>query len=91
MKNTFVDAHLHLQDPRFSGILEEVLDRAAERGVSRLFCNAVDERDWPAIGDLAERHAAVVPFMGIHPGLAGPFDRSGRVTATLRRDRRDRS
>ena len=33
MEHCFVDAHLHLQDPRFAGILDETLSRAAEGGV----------------------------------------------------------
>lgn len=67
MKSCFVDAHLHLQDPRFDGLTGELVSRAQERGVTRLFCNAVDEADWPLIGELAAEHHSVVPFLGIHP------------------------
>ncbi len=67
MKSCLVDAHLHLQDPRFAGSAADLVSRAEERGVTRLFCNAVDETDWPLIGELAAAHPSVVPFLGIHP------------------------
>lgn len=65
MQNHYVDAHLHLQDPRFHA--EEVISRATKVGVSMLFCNAIQEEDWPVIADLAVAHQEVVAFFGIHP------------------------
>ena len=94
MEHCFVDAHLHLQDPRFAGRAAELVGRAEERWVTRLFCNAVDEADWPLIGELAAAHPAVVPFLGIHPwrsdavsagwqdrllGMAARFPRFGGI------------
>ncbi len=75
MTRLYVDAHLHLQDPRFSGHVETLIGQAEGAGIGRMFCNAVSEPDWPAVAELSRRHAAVVPFFGIHPwccGAAGP-------------------
>ena len=65
MQNHYVDAHLHLQDPRFQ--IEEVMSRARKAGVGMLFCNAIQEEDWPVVADLAVAHQEVVAFFGIHP------------------------
>ena len=65
MQNHYVDAHLHLQDPRFQ--TEEVISRARKVGVRMFFCNAIKEEDWPAIANLAVAHQEVVAFFGIHP------------------------
>jgi TatD DNase family protein len=65
MQNHYVDAHLHLQDPRLQ--IDKVLSRARNAGVSMLFCNAIQEEDWPVIANLAAAHQEVVAFFGIHP------------------------
>lgn len=65
MRNYYVDAHLHLQDQRFQA--EEVMSRARKAGVGLVFCNAIQEEDWPAVADLAVAHQEVVTFFGIHP------------------------
>lgn len=67
MWTRFIDAHLHLQDPRFTGKTEQVIAHAAIAGVCRLFCNATAESDWPRIIELADHHSWLIPFLGIHP------------------------
>lgn len=67
MQTHYVDAHLHLQDPRFEGTAPKVLARAKEAGVGLLFCNAIREDDWPDVAGLAAAHQEVVAFFGIHP------------------------
>ena len=67
MSARLIDAHLHLQDKRFAGLAEIIIARAQAAGVRRLFCNAVDEADWPVIGRLASAHPEIVPFFGLHP------------------------
>ena len=70
MQTALVDAHLHLQDPRFNARRNELINNALVRGVKRVFCNAVNEADWPLIVDLAARYRSVIPFIGIHPWYA---------------------
>lgn len=67
MTTAFVDAHLHLQDPRFGDSADKVISRAKEAGISRFFCNAIREDDWAAISEMASADRDVVPFLGIHP------------------------
>ena len=63
----YVDAHLHLQDPRFDRTTDELVERAREAGVGVLYCNAISENDWQVVADLAAAHREVVAFLGIHP------------------------
>lgn len=64
---TFLDSHLHLQDPRFQTDREAVLLRAKQAGVGRMFCNATQENDWQDVLNIASTSDAIVPFVGIHP------------------------
>jgi len=63
----FFDAHCHLQDDRFRGVLEAVLDRAEAAQVTHMVCCGTREEDWDAVLELARRHPAVVPCVGLHP------------------------
>ncbi len=67
MQTHFIDAHLHLQDPRFGKAVDTVVARARNAGVTQLFCNAVSETDWQLVGELAAAHQEIIPFLGIHP------------------------
>ena len=78
----WLDSHLHLQDPRLAAIRADVLRRAATAGVSRMFCNATAEADWPEVLRLAAVSAAVIPFVGIHPWHAETA-RCGRPSRIL--------
>ena len=70
MWTRFIDAHLHLQDDRFSGKTDLVIDKACAAGVCRLFCNATKEEDWPKILELSSIYSWVIPFLAIHPWYA---------------------
>lgn len=67
MTAPFIDAHLHLQDPRFGDSFNKVVARAKEAGVGRVFCNAIREDDWTVILEMAAADLDIVPFLGIHP------------------------
>lgn len=62
-----LDAHLHLQDKRFEGQIDAVIQRANRSGIKRLFSNATSENDWQGVLLLADKYPAVTPFAGIHP------------------------
>ena len=70
MEPPFIDAHLHLLDPRFLKRVDGVIADAAKVGVCLLFSNAVEEADWKPLLELGSRFEAVVPFLGIHPWFA---------------------
>jgi TatD DNase family protein len=69
MRDSFrlLDSHVHLLDKRFAGRLESVLERAAQAGVERMFCNSTQESEWQEILNLSKTAPAVLPFLGIHP------------------------
>lgn len=69
------DTHCHLQDPRLAEDLEGVLARGEASGVTGMVCCATRPADWEGVLDLAARHPAVLPMLGLHPwylGAAGP-------------------
>lgn len=65
------DAHCHLQDPRFGGDQDGVLERAGKAGVTHAVCCGTAEGDWPGVVALGRRHPSVVPMLGVHPWRAG--------------------
>ncbi len=63
----FVDSHCHLD---FSGLREresEVLAAMAANDVGQALCISVRLEDFPAVLDLAERHANLWASVGVHP------------------------
>lgn len=81
-----IDAHAHLDDPRFSDDLEAVLARAAEAGVERVLSCAEDLASSERNVLIARRHRSVRVAVGVHPhraeswsdAVAGMLDRLAR-------------
>lgn len=71
MNTCFIDSHLHLQDDRFSGKTDFLIENAKKADVAILLCNAAKETDWSLIVALGKKHGSVMPFLGIHPWHAG--------------------
>ena len=63
----YFDAHNHLQDDRFGGAQEALLDAAVHAGVSRMVVNGACEEDWPAVLELGRGSPVVMPSFGLHP------------------------
>jgi TatD DNase family protein len=65
----FIDSHCHLDDERFAGDLDAVLDRAAAAGVTRIL--TIGTGDGPPELDravrLADRYSQVYASIGVHP------------------------
>jgi len=68
---TRYDAHLHLQDPRLAGCLEEAFAYYEAGGAGRVVCNGVGEADWPDVEVLSRTHPVVLPSYGLHPWQVG--------------------
>ena len=66
----YLDSHLHLQATHLAPVIDDIMERARNAGVVRMFCNATREEDWQAVVDLAEGAHEVIPFLGIHPWFA---------------------
>jgi len=85
----FFDTHCHLQDPRFEGGPDAVIARALGTGVTHMVCCGTREEDWPAVLELARRHASVLPMLGLHPWYAseaapGWMERLASLAGTAR-------
>ena len=61
------DAHNHLQDDRFAGQQETLVDTAKRAGVQRMVVNGACESDWQAVLALAQKSDIVIPSLGFHP------------------------
>jgi TatD DNase family protein len=62
------DAHNHLQDERFAGRQQELLDAAVQVGVVKMVVNGSCEADWPQVAALAREFSdVVIPSFGYHP------------------------
>lgn len=73
-----IDCHLHLQDERFSGQVEHIMESIRAEGISRLVVNGTSPLDWSRVSDLAKIYPEVVPCFGLHPwkvnDVAGNWD-----------------
>lgn len=63
------DAHTHLQDPRLSDVLDEVVRQAALANVTGVCCCGTGPDDWAATHRLAQKPMpfVLVPAFGVHP------------------------
>lgn len=63
------DAHTHLQDPRLSDVLDDVVLQASQAGVTGVCCCGTTPDDWEATHRLAHRPLpfVLVPAFGVHP------------------------
>ncbi|WP_028486843.1 TatD family hydrolase [Thiomicrorhabdus chilensis] len=64
-----VDSHCHLNilPEDKVGSVEEVIERAAELGVKRILCVAINPQQWPEVLKLAEQFDEVYAAIGVHP------------------------
>ncbi|MFT6180672.1 MAG: TatD DNase family protein [Akkermansiaceae bacterium] len=63
-----IDAHNHLQDPRFAGRQPEIVATMKNAGITGCVVNGTSEEDWPAVAKLAEDFPNFVhPAFGLHP------------------------
>jgi TatD DNase family protein len=63
----FFDTHCHLDYPDFAGDFAEVLDRAAQAGISRMISIGTDLESSRKAIELADRHESVFAVVGVHP------------------------
>ncbi len=70
-----VDTHCHLDDPRYSDDIEEVIDRAFSQGVERFIIPGADPRTLPRAIELSERYESIYFAVGVHPYDAKNYSR----------------
>lgn len=62
------DAHNHLQDSRFDGIRNQIIDQMIASGITRCVVNGTSPDDWPKVAELASQHPdLIIPSFGLHP------------------------
>jgi TatD DNase family protein len=62
------DTHTHVYLPDFSADLGEVINRAKQQGISKMYLPNIDDTSIDALHSLAESYPEVCfPMMGIHP------------------------
>lgn len=77
-----IDTHCHLNMPPLSEDVTAVLQRAGDRGVTRLITPAYDLASWPDVLDLAARHRTF-PALGLHPWVADQLPAGGQLKTHL--------
>jgi TatD DNase family protein len=79
-----IDTHCHLDVAAFDADREAVIARAAAAGVRGILVPAIRPRNWPALRELAARHAAagVRAAFGIHPQIVPELDATELVDVT---------
>ena len=82
-----IDAHAHLDDPRFANDVDDVIARAAAAGLTRILSCAEDVPSAVRNVALARRFAMVRVAVGVHPHRAASW--SDEVADRLRELARD--
>lgn len=68
----FIDTHAHLYHKQFASDRAEMVKRALDAGVTKLFLPNIDHDSIEAMHELAGAYPAMCfPMMGLHPGSVG--------------------
>jgi len=70
-----IDAHAHLDDPRFRGQVDDVIERAVAAGVTRIVSCGGDLASSAENVRLARSHDSVRAAVGVHPHRAETWSR----------------
>ena len=62
-----IDSHCHINFDPLGEEVEQVIQRAHEKGVNRMICVSVNLEDYPQVLDLATRFDNVYASVGVHP------------------------
>jgi len=63
----YFDSHCHLDHPRLSGALPELISAARGAGVGGFLVPGVEPGDWPRISALTRRFPEAAAAFGVHP------------------------
>jgi TatD DNase family protein len=69
-----IDTHCHLDDERYNGDLDEVIQRAQDCGVRGILIPGADINDLPKAKDIAYRYDNIFFAAGVHPYHHFDFD-----------------
>jgi TatD DNase family protein len=82
-----IDAHAHLDDPRFADDLDAVIARATAAGVERVLSCGGDQASSERTVTMTRRNSAVLAAVGVHPHHAASWtDATALMLELLARD-----
>lgn len=64
---SLIDSHCHLDDDRFDGDRDAVVERARSTGIEVIVLPATTANRWAKVKQVAEAYAGVFPAYGLHP------------------------
>ncbi len=84
----FIDAHLHLQDPRLAPDFESILSELRQAGISRWMVNGTSPDDWAGVAGIAATNPEAIAGYGLHPWKVNGFGFEGleKLESFLRED-----
>lgn len=77
---SFIDAHLHLQDPRLGSGLQSILSHLRQSEVSRWVVNGTSPDDWVRVRELARENPEAIAGYGLHPWKVNKVGEAGIET-----------
>lgn len=71
-----IDVHAHLNDERLENQIEDVLNRAKEKGIEKIICVGYDPQSSKKAIELAEKFNEIYACIGVHPNETQHFDKN---------------
>ncbi len=76
MPTPLIDSHCHLDDPSFDIDRHDVIQRAAESGITDIVIPAIRAGDFDRIANLARQHDIIRASAGLHPLFLDDHDQA---------------
>jgi len=67
MRNKIVDSHCHLNFPQFKDKLDEIVNRALDKGVSKMLTISTKLNEISNLEDISKTYSEVYNSVGVHP------------------------
>ena len=67
MSNKIVDSHCHLNFPQFKDKLDEIVNRALDKGVSKMLTISTKLNEISKLEDISKAYSEVYNSVGVHP------------------------
>ena len=80
----WIDSHCHLNDERFAGELDSVLDNAKQAGVHTMVTICTDLAEAPSVLKIANNSQELYCSVGVHPHEAGKSKNQANLDQVLR-------
>lgn len=64
---SLIDSHAHIYTKEFAADRADVIERAVEAGVEKIYMPNIDHESIDSMLEVAERFSSCIPMMGLHP------------------------